>query len=84
MTARNSSAQDIATSVGFLVTDVVLCFTPYADREAKPGRFCVSFYGWNKVDQFFAAWKAARAFQPLATWSGLSGPNKHSEPATAL
>jgi adenine-specific DNA-methyltransferase len=25
----------------------------------KPGRFCVSFYGWNKVDQSFAAWKAA-------------------------
>ena len=28
-------------------------------RVLKPGRFCVSFYGWNKVDQFFAAWKAA-------------------------
>jgi site-specific DNA-methyltransferase (adenine-specific) len=28
-------------------------------RVLKPGRFCVSFYGWNKVDQFFAAWRAA-------------------------
>ena len=28
-------------------------------RVLKPGRFCVSFYGWNKVDQFFAAWKGA-------------------------
>lgn len=28
-------------------------------RVLKYGRFCVSFYGWNKVDQFMAAWKAA-------------------------
>jgi adenine-specific DNA-methyltransferase len=32
-------------------------------RVLKPGRFCVSFYGWNKVDEFFAAWKAA-GFRP--------------------
>ncbi len=25
----------------------------------KAGGYCVSFYGWNKADQFFAAWKAA-------------------------
>ena len=28
-------------------------------RVLKPRRFCVSFYGWNKVDQFFAAWRGA-------------------------
>jgi adenine-specific DNA-methyltransferase len=28
-------------------------------RVLKYNRFCVSFYGWNKVDVFFAAWKAA-------------------------
>jgi adenine-specific DNA-methyltransferase len=33
-------------------------------RVLKPDRFCVSFYGWNKVDTFFAAWKAA-GFRPV-------------------
>jgi adenine-specific DNA-methyltransferase len=33
-------------------------------RVLKPDRFCVSFYGWNKVDVFFAAWKAA-GFYPV-------------------
>ena len=28
-------------------------------RVLKTGRFCVSFYGWSKVDQFFASWRAA-------------------------
>jgi site-specific DNA-methyltransferase (adenine-specific) len=28
-------------------------------RVLKPGRFCVSFYGWSKADQFLAAWRAA-------------------------
>ena len=30
-----------------------------AHRVLKPGGFAVSFYGWNKVDLFFEAWKAA-------------------------
>jgi adenine-specific DNA-methyltransferase len=33
-------------------------------RVLKPDRFCVSFYGWNRVDAFFAAWKAA-GFSPV-------------------
>jgi len=28
-------------------------------RVLKPGSFCVSFYGWNKVDLFMQAWRAA-------------------------
>ncbi len=28
-------------------------------RVLKDGGFCVSFYGWNKVDLFMEAWKAA-------------------------
>lgn len=28
-------------------------------RVMKPGTFCLSFYGWNTVDRFFAAWRAA-------------------------
>lgn len=28
-------------------------------RVMKPDTFCVSFYGWSKVDRFFAAWRAA-------------------------
>ncbi len=33
-------------------------------RVLKNDRFLLSFYGWNKVDQFFAAWKAA-GFRPV-------------------
>ena len=28
-------------------------------RVLRPGSYCVSFYGWNRVDRFFAAWHAA-------------------------
>ena len=28
-------------------------------RILKPDAFCVSFYGWNKVDLFMAAWRAS-------------------------
>jgi site-specific DNA-methyltransferase (adenine-specific) len=28
-------------------------------RLLKPDSFCVSFYGWNRVDEFFHAWKKA-------------------------
>jgi site-specific DNA-methyltransferase (adenine-specific) len=34
-------------------------------RVLKSHRFCVSFYGWSKVDQFFAAWRQA-GFRPVA------------------
>lgn len=30
----------------------------------KPDSFCVSFYGWNKIDVFFDAWKKA-GFKPV-------------------
>jgi DNA modification methylase len=33
-------------------------------RVLKPGAFCISFYGWNKVDLFFGAWRAA-GFRPV-------------------
>jgi len=33
-------------------------------RLLKPACFCVSFYGWNKVDLFMAAWRAA-GFRPV-------------------
>lgn len=33
-------------------------------RVLKRDAFCISFYGWNRVDQFFAAWKAA-GFRPV-------------------
>ena len=32
-------------------------------RLLKPDSFCVSFYGWNKVDLFFEAWRSA-GFRP--------------------
>jgi adenine-specific DNA-methyltransferase len=28
-------------------------------RVLKPNRFALSFYAWNRIDRFFAAWKAA-------------------------
>jgi site-specific DNA-methyltransferase (adenine-specific) len=34
------------------------------NRVLKPNRLCVSFYGWNRVDAFFAAWKRA-GFSPV-------------------
>lgn len=33
-------------------------------RVLKLDRFCVCFYGWPKVDRFFAAWRAA-GFHPV-------------------
>jgi len=33
-------------------------------RALKPDSFCVSFYGWNRVDAFFQAWKGA-GFTPV-------------------
>jgi site-specific DNA-methyltransferase (adenine-specific) len=33
-------------------------------RVLKPDSLCISFYGWNTVDVFFAAWKAA-GFTPV-------------------
>jgi site-specific DNA-methyltransferase (adenine-specific) len=33
-------------------------------RVLKPSTFCVSFYGWNRVDLFMAAWRAA-GFRPV-------------------
>lgn len=33
-------------------------------RVLKPDRFCISFYGWNRADEFFAAWRKA-GFQPV-------------------
>lgn len=34
-------------------------------RILKPNTFCVSFYGWTAVDEFFAAWKHA-GLKPVA------------------
>ncbi len=28
-------------------------------RVLKPNSFCVCFYGWNRVDEFFGAWRKA-------------------------
>lgn len=33
-------------------------------RVLKNNRFCVSFYGWNRVDSFFGAWRRA-GFAPV-------------------
>jgi DNA modification methylase len=33
-------------------------------RVLKQNRFCISFYGWNHVDEFFRSWRAA-GFYPV-------------------
>ena len=33
-------------------------------RVLKDNKFCVSFYGWNKADKFFTAWRDA-GFKPV-------------------
>jgi site-specific DNA-methyltransferase (adenine-specific) len=33
-------------------------------RVLKYNSFCVSYYGWNRIDRFFAVWKAA-GFRPV-------------------
>lgn len=33
-------------------------------RVLKQDSFCISFYGWNRVDEFFRAWRAA-GFHPV-------------------
>ncbi|MBE0626445.1 MAG: DNA methylase [Burkholderiales bacterium] len=33
-------------------------------RLLKPDSLCISFYGWNSVDAFFAAWRGA-GFRPV-------------------
>ena len=32
---------------------------PEMHRILKSGKLCVSFYGWNRVDQFMESWRAA-------------------------
>jgi hypothetical protein len=40
--------------------------TSFSDvfRVLKPNSFCISFYGWGKVDTFFQAWRAP-GFRPV-------------------
>jgi adenine-specific DNA-methyltransferase len=47
-------------------------------RILKPNTFCVSFYGWPKVDQFMRAWKRAR-FYPVGhlVWTKRYPSNRH-------
>lgn len=44
--------------------DVVLNAFPHLHRVLKPDSLCVCFYGWNRIDEFFAAWTAA-GFRPV-------------------
>lgn len=44
--------------------DPVLAAFPELFRVLKPDTFCISFYGWNRVDAFFRAWRRA-GFAPV-------------------
>ncbi len=43
--------------------EVLDCFVDLY-RVLKPGSLCISFYGWNRVDDFFAIWRRA-GFRPV-------------------
>jgi len=42
----------------------VLSAFPDLHRVLKPNSFCVSFYGWNRIGEFFPAWTGA-GFRPV-------------------
>ncbi|MEX0806700.1 MAG: DNA methyltransferase [Candidatus Binatia bacterium] len=44
--------------------ETVLASFPQLYRVLKPDSFCICFYGWNRIDTFFSAWKDA-GFKPV-------------------
>jgi adenine-specific DNA-methyltransferase len=44
--------------------EMVLPSFPELYRVLKPHSFCISFYGWNRIDLFLTAWKQA-GFTPV-------------------
>lgn len=61
---RDRAGRTIANDVD--PASVIDAFTDVY-RVLKPNTFCISFYGWNRVDAFFRAWRRA-GFHPV--WSG--------------
>lgn len=59
---RNRSGQTI-TNDSRSSAGVLAAFSD-AYRVLKPDSFCVCFYGWNRVDEFFSAWRKA-GFRPV-------------------
>jgi DNA modification methylase len=59
---RNRSGQTI-TNDNRSSAGVLAAFSD-AYRVLKPDSFCVCFYGWNRVDEFFSAWRKA-GFRPV-------------------
>ena len=57
---RDRSGRTIANDTG--KADFLSAFSDLY-RVLKPDSFCVCFYGWNRVDEFFSAWRAA-GFRP--------------------
>jgi adenine-specific DNA-methyltransferase len=53
---RKIANDDDPTSILHAFTDLY--------RVLKPNSFCVCFYGWDRVDAFFRAWREA-GFQPV-------------------
>jgi site-specific DNA-methyltransferase (adenine-specific) len=58
---RDRSGRTIANDVN--PASVLGAFTDIY-RVLKPNTFCISFYGWSRVDAFFRAWTQA-GFQPV-------------------
>ncbi|MGC3983105.1 MAG: DNA methyltransferase [Steroidobacteraceae bacterium] len=53
---RDSSGRSIANDD--CLGNILGSFTDVY-RVLKPNTFCISFYGWNRIDEFFSAWKQA-------------------------
>jgi adenine-specific DNA-methyltransferase len=58
---RDRAGRSIANDVD--PTNILTAFDDI-HRALKPDSFCVSFYGWNRIDAFFSAWTKA-GFTPV-------------------
>lgn len=60
----NYRARDGRTVAGDVDDEWLLPSFREVYRVLKANRFCVSFYGWNRADDFLSAWRAA-GFRPV-------------------
>jgi site-specific DNA-methyltransferase (adenine-specific) len=53
----NYQSRDGRTIAGDINDSWLIPAFAEAYRVLKNGRFCISFYGWSKVDRYLAAWR---------------------------
>lgn len=55
----NYRSRDGRRIAGDIASDWLKPAFAEVSRVLQPGRYCISFYGWNKADVFLRAWRAA-------------------------